>query len=210
MLKHGFAIFFSIGVLLISCDKKVETNSYQSVKKDTNIKVQKEIEIDPESWANLDRDYLDSTKKYKISFTKIPFERAIIYDINSEFREGWAEWVFRKRGNKRKEITKQETQEIMNIIKDPDTFTNVSGACFYPAVGIIFFNKQNKIVGYFSLCFQCNNLESEPFVEESIDIPKGDHHTGFSINARKKLKKFFKKHGFDFTQQPSSFDNPVY
>ena len=98
-------------------------------------------------------------------------------------------------------LTTEEVNEMLSIVLKTSTYGGASASCFNPRWAFVFY-RENGIVGYIDLCFECNLLISSPEISVAkahkfVEYYDGDKIEeplfGFSARDRKKLKKFCSK-----------------
>lgn len=98
------------------------------------------------------------------------------------------------------ELNKSEVTEILLILNKKSTYGNIALSCSTKEFGLLFMKKNIK-VGYISLSFKCNNIESDKkiYANEFYKMSSGENgyyiYSSFSKKGRKKLVDSFKKLG---------------
>jgi len=143
-------------------------------------------------------------------FDTLHFDKVIAYDYNGMneqpiVKDG--QLIKRSEGAARaveiygqKELTNAQMLRFHKILGDTSTYGGPTAACFDPHMGIVYYKKE-KIVGYISICIDCNYLRAsmpipaseikKKFIDEEKTIMIGIY--GFSRSARKKLNDFCKE-----------------
>lgn len=173
-------VFFSI---LTSCSTK--KRSHENVHFDV---------IKNTVYSNEDSTYFKALKKYedakqneKIArmqqkidrenanryFPDFSFDEVIAYDYDGEMESFGIEIIQNNKLTPYKKKALLTPKQIKNLIADLNAETTYGGTkavCFNPHLGIVFYNKK-KVVGYISICFECNYLVSSkliPVTEKKI------------------------------------------
>ena len=109
-------------------------------------------------------------------------------------------------------LTEKQIKKLHKIISNPRSYGRNIASCFDPHLGIVYYlNKE--IVGFISICLDCNYLESSAQIPASLskkgfmDTEKSIAITlrGFSKSARHNLNEFCKELKFNTCKE--SLDN---
>lgn len=73
---------------------------------------------------------------------------------------------------KGKTLEEKEVEELLNIFNDKSTYGGISASCFKPHVGYVFYNQNNKVSGYATICLACNNMITNPDIEKVYSVRK--------------------------------------
>ncbi len=130
-------------------------------------------------YSNEDSTYFKALKKYKEAkqnekiarmqqkivrenankiFPDFSFDEVIAYDYDGEMESFGAEIIENNKLTPYKKKAKLTTKQIQNLITNLNTGSTYGDAradCFNPHLGIVFYDKK-KIVGYISICLECN------------------------------------------------------
>ena len=80
-------------------------------------------------------------------------------------------------------LTRSQTQKLLSIINNPESYSNTAAFCDYPRNCFCFYNSKNEIIGWYEVCFECARIASIP---EFKLCRKG----GLNDRGLNKLKKF--------------------
>ena len=114
-----------------------------------------------------------------------------------------------------KEVSHKQISEIHKVLRDTKTYGGGKASCFDPHLALIYY-KGNKIVGYITICLECNYLESSIEITASetkkiyyCDTCKGYYFAdGFSKVGRVGINDFCKELNFSHCKDNlvSAFD----
>ena len=95
-----------------------------------------------------------------------------------------------------KTLSPQETQNLIQILNQIESYGGDQARCFRPQLGLVFYNENNQIIEHLSICFECNNFAASTKIKASLQAPS----LGFSNQGRKQLMAFCQNLGFKHCQ----------
>lgn len=111
---------------------------------------------------------------------------------------------FRYRTSEGKEISKKQFDNLMKILKNPNSYGNSTAACFNPGFALVLYDEKDIPTEFMSFCLDCNSFRTYP---GEINVKyKNEMLYGFSKEARTKLRTFFLDCGVDYQNKSSLFD----
>lgn len=183
MKSYPFLLFTALFLILISCSTKkrshgnvhfdVIKNTVYSNEDSTYFKALKKYEEDKQNekiarmQQKIDRE---NANRY---FPDFSFDEMIAYDYDGEMESFGIEIIQNNKLTPYKKKAVLTPKQIKNLIADLNAETTYGGTkavCFNPHLGIVFYDKK-KVVGYISICFECNYLVSSkliPVTEKKI------------------------------------------
>lgn len=103
---------------------------------------------------------------------------------------------FKNRISRGTEISKDDFRELIELLENPDSYSNSTAACFDPKIAIVGYDEEGVPTEYMSICLNCNNFRSSPG-KVAIEY-KDDFSKGFSGETRNTLRALFFKWGIDY------------
>ncbi|MEZ2440254.1 hypothetical protein AB6805_00930 [Chitinophaga sp. RCC_12] len=80
-----------------------------------------------------------------------------------------------------RDISPDTAQQVVRLMKSPDTYGNGYSACFFTEYALLIINTKSEVHSYVSLSFKCNQLTAYPGIKEQDNIKKGELYLyGFS------------------------------
>lgn len=202
-----FIIFGS--VILFSCKKQTEISQIRKASNDYTLKNQN---INPKKTLKQQslHNYINSApiinpkKTHGIPFRILDFDKIIAYDFDGD--EEYYNSAIDDKGQfipiiEKQHYLTQNQAKILTALSKKSSYGEVSAACFYPHLSLVFF-KKNKKINQISICLNCNNSISE------IDIPARHHKvinkgtdneysfTGFTPKGKEAVVKLCKELNF--------------
>jgi hypothetical protein len=58
-----------------------------------------------------------------------------------------------------------QVKDLFAIVNSKETYTISRDACYASRMGIVFYDKNNIVKGYISICFECRQLLSQPHIK---------------------------------------------
>lgn len=112
---------------------------------------------------------------------------------------------FKSRTSEGIEISKEDFNDLLEILSNPKSYNNTNAGCFAPKLGLVVYDDENVPTEFLSICLNCNNFVTYP---GRIDIEfENEMLTGFSGNARNQLRNLFFKWGIDYYGYSSFWDD---
>ncbi|MFN8416331.1 MAG: hypothetical protein U0U66_08370 [Cytophagaceae bacterium] len=142
----------------------------------------------------------------KEKITKVKYDYIIGYNYNVEdsilpkkpsfheysiVRDGKIQYMYVQ---KEKKLTPSEATKILQTINSIDTYSGDSHACFEPRLTYVLY-KEDNIVGYIDICFECIGLESTLFIPAKYKVEKKYTTAGISETGKSNLKQITDKIG---------------
>ncbi len=107
-----------------------------------------------------------------------------IYELDCEGDCDRAE--FTHRVSKGENIDAEELNDFLDILKNPDSYSESGAACYSPKFGIVLYDAEGVPFDFMSLCLDCNNYQTYP---DNIDVEiKDETKYALSRDARRKLR----------------------
>lgn len=104
------------------------------------------------------------------------------------------------------DLDSRAVHDVMAILNDTLTYRFPDLACFSPEIAILFLSPEGRIVGYVTVCMQCDKIKSDPEIpaDNYYNFPAGDPegkyfiHRTFGTKGKTALWRFFRKNGLVF------------
>jgi len=132
-----------------------------------------------------------------IKFPSTSFVRAIAYDYEGSSGQNIYEHGKKFHGIKKEQIlASNQVDNLLDILNDKGSYGGNISRCFKPRLGVIFYDKEDKVVGQVSICFECNSQQSTPAIKAKEIMTVETGNSGFSDAGRSKLIEFCKSLSF--------------
>ena len=130
------------------------------------------------------------------------FERVKVYEISCR-GECPPRVLFTERTGREKVISKEEFKRLMGILNNRSSYGSNSAACYYPAIAVITYDKDENPLNYIGICLDCNHYDTNiPDMRFEAKHPDGrpKYMGGYTRAARKAIRNFL--YDIDFPYPP--------
>lgn len=138
------------------------------------------------------------SKSFLNPYDTLTFDKVIAYDY-----DGAGEYQIVEQGKlfidnikNKTELTREQIGKINKFLGDTSTYGGSTAACFDPHLGLVYYLK-GKIVGYISICLECNFLESSLKIQaedyKKTELCDSCFAHGFSKTGRKRINDLCKE-----------------
>lgn len=193
-LYNSYLLLIYLVISLSSCGQKEISKIEKRENKTLTVEQVNYLSNDDISKFVKEAEMIKPAKTNMNPFSNLDYNKVIAYDFDGG--KGYNvlsianENTVTNTVKNQKSLTQNQVNHLISIISNKKSFGGSTGACFEPHLGIVFY-KDEKIVEYINICFECNYLSSKLPISTTITESSKTVNqlpSGFSSLGKTELK----------------------